>query len=284
MVYNSSQGFGYEIRPTTEGSGASAPGHSVNNAPFMPTGRMEWEAQRLRDAASDYWGSQQNWNQDYMQGITRKYADQSAQLGMQNQQQQLAKLQQDMALKQQLMGLLSGMFSSSSSTSPPGTVNYGDIQTLLNQAQAQRNATFAPGANYGLNRLADLSSFNGQSMGALRDLGRQDIGNSYTSSLRDLRSLTSDRSMPAETAAAMRADLLRQRIRSGKDLTQGLLSNEANRQGGISGSLASGIYNEQVNRLGSPELGAQLNLDAQKTNALAQQQRIQQLLSLFGGV
>jgi hypothetical protein len=154
--------------------------------------------------------------------------------------------------------------------------NWGNVSGYLNQAQQQRDPSYA------LNRMQDLSSADSQAIGAMQDMGRQQIQNNYLGALRDLRSSTSDRSLSPEAAASMRSDLLRQRIRSGKDLQQGLIADESNRQ--QSAINAYGNMLQNVNSLNSQNANyaAQLASQNQQFNAGQLQQYLGTLLGLGG--
>lgn len=198
----------------------------------------------------------------------------------------------------QLFPLLLQQFQGSGANG--GAIDFGQVAGLLGDARALRGSTFSDGAigrsdlGRELSGLQGLSSLDSNGMRAMRDMGQQNIQGSYLSALRDMRSSTSDRSISPQSAAAMRSDLLKQRIRSQKDLQQGMLANEAQRRQavlGLMGQLRSGMdstninaaLQERLNRLGNPELAAQMNMEAQNANYNARQGQIQQLLGLIGG-
>lgn len=215
---------------------------------------------------------------------------------------------QQQANKQRILGILEGEFKG---TSGGGTqVNFGDIDTLLKQAQQQRNTIFHQGAlgrldeNYragdvqsAIDRVRDLTQgADSQQFQALRGRGLAGLHNEYLTAQRGLRSLN-DRQMPSLQADARAADLLKQRMRSRQDLEQGLILGDLDRRQEaltlLSSMLADDInrrftaqagnadleYRERTQRLGNPELGAEFNLRAQEANA---QRKMQLLSSLIG--
>lgn len=178
------------------------------------------------------------------------------------------------------------------------TVNFADIRRLLDQAQQQRSAEFAEGSLGRIDKdiragdvqgmvsqLQDLSQgLSGEQVSALRDRGLQNIQRSFLSSLRDLRGLSSDRSLPSSVAQVQKADLLRERLKQERDLEQSLIIDDISRRERtmslLNQVLSSDIQRQQaaqqlnsvlelqerLNRLGTPELAAQLNLQAQQSN------------------
>jgi len=181
----------------------------------------------------------------------------------------------------------------------PRDIVFGSIQDKLNQARQQRGQEFQQGALgridpnafsgdtlFASDRLKDLAlGMDSQQLQALRSRGQEGIQQNFLSSLRDLRALNSDRSVPSELAASRKADLLRDRLRASKDLEQGMIIDDLNRRQSVLSqldTLTSGAASrrqsaqqanaalelqERLNRLGNPELAATLLADIEKTNA-----------------
>lgn len=197
--------------------------------------------------------------------------------------------------------------------SRPNFGNFDPVQDLLNQANSRRESIFTPGSSgrvdqyidrenvdFGLNQAKDLTRGpESIQLEGLRAQAEAGLRQQFQSSLRSLRS-SQGRGVSPFTSQARASDLINSRLQAQADLERGLVVDDLNRRQQATAlfndALAADIqrqqaaqqfnaqiqFNENMQRLGNPELGAQLRSDLERTRAAQVSTFLSQLQSIAG--